>query len=337
MFYAPLPRTLAAALRDLSEKKPEVRASAARDLARHGEENRSAVLSALEKSLKDDHALVRATAAELLGELEATDLLPALLVAVEDDHQLVRQNAIMALGNLRDSRAQQRIERALSDERPEVRYQAVMAYPRVSSSREESVRALAQATRDDDDSIAHIAFRMAEELAADGEVDAALLLRAKACLAHGSARVRVVAAIVLATAKDPAGDRLLVEVAEGKLKTPENEDVAAVIELLGERDVPGGREALAKRAFGGLLVTDKFQWHARIALARLGDPRAKQAIVRDLTSLSFEKRTLAVAAAGRARLTDARAILLEMRGRSERASPGAVEAALEELAQGAKP
>jgi HEAT repeat protein len=333
MFYSPLPRTLEAALRDLGEKKPEVRASAVRDLARHSESDRERVIGGLERALTDQNALVRATSAECLGELVATESLPKLLVAVEDEHQLVRQNAILALGELGDSRAQQRLERALGDSRPEVRFQAVMAYPRVASSRADAVAALLKATADEDENIAHIAFRMAEELAEDGgRVDEEILVRARECLAHSKPRVRAVAAVLLAGAKDPAADEALSEIVNGKLVTPEVADIAAAIELAGQRELPV-QAALAKRAFGGLLgiAADPFQWHARVALARMGDARAKKAILAELGALSFAKRTLAVSAAGKARLFEARSTLLDMKGRPERAEPSAVEAALADL------
>jgi HEAT repeat protein len=332
MFYSPLPRTLEAALRDLGEKKAEVRASAVRDLARHRESDRERVIGGLERALGDDNALVRATAAECLGELSAIESLPKLLVAVEDDHQLVRQNAILALGELGDSRAQQRLERALDDARPEVRFQAVMAYPRVASSRSDAIAALLKATSDDDENIAHIAFRMAEELA-EGPVDEEILVRARECLTHSKPRVRAVAAVLLAGAQEAAADAVLVEIVNGKLVTPEVADVAAAIELCGEHGLQAVRPALTKRAFGGLLgfAADPFQWHARVALARMGDARAKKAILEELAALSFAKRTLAVSAAGKARLVEARAALLAMKGRPERAEPSAVEAALAEL------
>jgi len=332
MFHSPLPRTLEAAVRDLGEKKPEVRASAVRDLAKHAETDRERVVQGLERALSDAHALVRATAAETLGALEARESLPKLLVAVEDEHQLVRQNAILALGELGDSRAQQRLQRALADSRPEVRFQAVMAFARVASSRDDALDALVTATEDEDETIAHIAFRMAEELD-DGEVDEKILLRARECLASEKPRVRAVAAVLLAGAGEAAADDVIAEMVAGKLKTPEVADVARAIELAGERSIDKTRRALERRAFGGVLgfAADPFQWHARVALARMGDPRAKKAILAELGASSFARRTLAVSAAGRALLSEARPTLLAMRDRPDQAEPSAVDAALELL------
>lgn len=344
MLYQPLPRTLEAALRDVRDPKPLVRVSAVRDLVPHGEGARDRVIPALEKALSDDNALVRATAAEALGDLAAADALPGLLVAVEDEHQLVRQKAIAALGEAKDARAQSRLARALSDPRPEVRFQAVIAYARVASSREDALRAVLAATRDEDEVVAHIAFRMAEELAdlergwgaseepraAEKTADPALVERARACLAHASPRVRAVAAVVLASAGDPAGDALLLQIIDGALATPETEDVAAAIELVAERRIEAARPALKRRANRGVFGfgKDVLWWHARTALAKLGDDDARQAIVSDLGAMSFEKRTLAVSAVGRAGMIEARGTLEAMKGHPDRADPGAVETAL---------
>ncbi len=334
MFYPSLPRNLEAACRDVSDAKPAVRASAMKDLASHVEVDRERVVSALTKGLSDDAPAVRAAAAEALGDVGATGALSNLLVAVEDDDQLVRQRVILALGELRDPRAQQRLERALGDERPEVRYQAVMAYPRVAKEREDAERAIVRATRDDDDHVVHVAFRMAEELAEEGPISRGILDRARACLRHDAARVRVVAAIVLARSGDAAGDAILTSVVVGSLKTDEPEDLAEAIDLSGERKLEPCTRALERRAFGGLLsfVRDPYRWHARVALARMGHERAKKEIVDELVSRSYERRTLAVSAAGRARLLEAKPRIVEMKDRPERADQNAVQAALDLLA-----
>lgn len=337
MFYAPLPRTLEAALRDVQDPKVQVRVSAAKDLVAHGTEARAKVVAALEKALSDSNGLVRAAAAEGLGALAGKEALSALLVAVEDEHQIVRQTAIQALGEIGDSRAQQRLSRALKDDRPEVRFQAVMAYPRVASSPQDAMTALLAATRDPDDTVAHIAFRMAEELTEDarGVVPEPILARAKVCLERGSPKLRAVSAVLLATAGRPDADAVLGQIVEGKLPDADPEDVAAAIELAGERGLSALQPALHKRAFGGLLRRDPFQWQARVALARLGEARAKKEILAELSAGSFERRTLAASAAGRARLSEARSLLLALRDQPERAEPSAVDAALALLDEGA--
>jgi len=78
-------------------------------------------------------------------------------------------------------------------------------------------------------------------------------------------------------------------------------------------------------------VPDRFAFQARIALAKLGDRRAIETILRDLSAWNRDARTLAVVAAGRARLAEAKPLLESMRGKAGRAEPEAVEAALQEL------
>lgn len=330
----PLPRTLEAALRDVADPKLHVRLSAARDLARHADTDRARVIGALERALHDDSGQVRATAAELLGDLEGVEALAGLLVTVEDEIDLVRQQAIYALGMIGDARAQKRLERALEDARPELRFQAVMAYPRVVPEPSHAVRALVKATRDVDEHVAHMAFRMTETLADEGEVvDAAVLRRALEALDDGRPRVRAVAAIIVARSGRGEADDLLVDLVSGALSTPELEDVSAAIELCGERRLERAGPVLAKRAFGGVLGfgRDPLRWNARTALARLGDERARREILAELDARSPDVRTLAVSAVGQARMLEAYDRVLAMKDDPRRADPSTVEAVLAQL------
>jgi HEAT repeat protein len=337
----PLPRTLEAALRDITSPKAAVRADAARELVPHAGAARERVTRALEAALRDKDASVRAAAAIALADIDGREALPSLLVAVEDDDAHVRQMAITALGEIGDARATERLRRALSDERPEVRFQAVIAFPRVCARRADAAAALLKATHDSDAFVCHIALRMIEELGAKedepGEergVDPEALDRARALLTHASATVRVAAAILLARAGEDAGHDLLIKVARGKLATEDGEDEAAAIELCGELGLTGAQEGLERRAFGGVLGIgrDRFAWHARVALARMGHERATGEILRELGSRDRDRRTLAVAAVGRARIVSARALVEAMRGDNERADAAAVDEALAALA-----
>src|SRR5690606_8136765 len=102
---APLPRTLDAAVRDLSDRKPEVRLSAVRDLARwagDAAQAPGAAIAALERALVEDgQASVRAEAALALADAAAASAVPSLLRAAEQDPSArVRQLAVLALGEL---------------------------------------------------------------------------------------------------------------------------------------------------------------------------------------------------------------------------------------------
>lgn len=336
MFQAPsLPRTLAASLRDIASKQPTVRESAVRDLVKHADDAREDVVRALERALREDEApAVRSAAALGLADVGGSEALSALLVAMEDADVHVRQMAITALGEIGDSRATERLRRALSDPRAEVRFQAVIAFPRVCKDRAAVTEALLARMQDADPLVCHIALRVAEEVAErnDGEIEPAVLDRAKDLLKHESPRVRVGAAIALARAGSRLGSKVLAALASGTIKTDEPEDEATVIELVGEMQLEAARVGLEKRAFGGIFGRDRHAWHARVALARMGHERAIREIVQELDAWDRSKRTLAVAAIGRARIHTAEPKLRAMLAELSRVDRQVIEDALAALA-----
>ncbi|MGK3984656.1 HEAT repeat domain-containing protein [Sorangium sp. So ce136] len=333
---APAKRTLEAALRDVGSTKPAVRVEAVTDLVPYAATAREQVLRAVEGALRaDEHAAVRAAAAIALADTKAVEALPALLLAVEDVDPHVRQMAITALGEIGDGRATGRLRRALSDERPEVRFQAVIAFPRVCAQPADAIEAVTQATHDDDPLVCHIALRMFEELGESaGELPPSGMARARALLGHASPLVRAAAAIITARFGDPVGHPVLVEIVEGKLRGVDHEDEAAAIELCGELGLRAARSGLERRAFGLKIGfgREPLRWHARVALARMGHERAVREILGELGAWDRHRRTLAVAAAGRARLQAARAAIAAMRGDERKADQGAVEEALAAIA-----
>jgi HEAT repeat protein len=345
MFRAPsLPRSLEAALRDLGAEKPSVRAASAHDLASHVDEARARVLPALERALADASPLVRKAAATALADANAVDSVPALLAAIRDDDMEVRAAVIASLGELGDTAAVDAVRVALGDARPEVRFQAVIAFPRVARTKKEAIEALLQATHDDDGFVCQIALRMAEEVAGDDRnaLDERVFVRARALLLHGPPKVRVAAAVFLARASKERADRavreVLVAVALEELRSGDGEDEAAAIELCGDLGLAAARPGLERRAFSRLVLRrDRLAWHARVALARMGHERASREILSELASWDRDRRTLAVAAAGRARLEAARPLITAMRGDAARADPSAVDEALASFAEAGAP
>jgi len=325
-----LPRNLEASVRDLSSARPDVRASAIEDLVRNArgrDDVRARAVPLLIERLKDEHPRVRAAAAVALADLEAREAVMALLVSMEDDDMHVRQMAINALGEIGDPRALPRLRRALTDPRPEVRYQTVIAFARVADRcREEDAGgldasevddALFEAVSDEDDAIAHIAFRVAEERLEEGRVpDGRLLARARALVAAEasdealSPHVVLVAAILLAKAGDDRGHDIILRVVRGERirgQAPNKEDERAAVELVGELGLEQAIPHLERRAWGlARFVRDTCPFHARIALARMGHERAKKEILSELGSTRREVLSGAVISAGRARMTEAR-------------------------------
>jgi HEAT repeat protein len=340
MFHRPLPRTIEAALRDVRDANQRVRRSAIVDLARHARQAAPEPIQiALQKSLTDPDPMVRAEAAYALGDAKVTAALPALLMAIDDESPRVRQGAIDALGEIGDTRATSRLVRALHDERADVRFQAILSLSRVSEEHaRESVFELAH---DDDPLVRYIAVRVAEELCPGGkgapashiELDARTQEAALTWLQDIEETVRVAAAILLARGGNMIGERYLLAAVEGRVTGLDVEDEAAAVELVGVLRLQNAVPALERRAFGMMKRwrRETCSWLALVSLAKLGHERARRQILRDLTAWSRERRTMAVAAAGMARLTDATDLILGMRGDDRKADPEAVSEALGQL------
>jgi HEAT repeat protein len=329
---ASLRRTLPAALRDVASENAAVRASAVADLVAHADADRPRILPPLERALGDKVAQVRSAAAVALADVRGVEALPTLLVAVEDDDPHVRQMAIAAIGEIGDGRARERLRRALSDSRPEVRFQAVIAFSRVAQ--EDAIGAIVEALDDSDASIRYIALRCAEErtLGHDQAAPPDLLAKVFSLVEDSDPSVRVAAAIILARSGDRRGQPVLLDVVRQSLTTPEAEDEAAAVELTGELGIAEALSHLERRAFGFFgFGEDKFAWQALVSLARMGHERARTKILRDLGSWRRDRRTLAVAAVGRAKLTEAKPLVEAMLGDERRADGEAVALALEQL------
>jgi HEAT repeat protein len=331
---SPLPRSLAAALRDAEHDRAQVRLSAVRDLARYASDDadpraRDALVARL---LRDTTAEVRAAAAVALADAGAMQALPSLIEATKDARVAVRQMALLALGEVGtsgDPAVMETLHDALADEAAQLRFQAVIASHRLDVADVE--RILVDATADRDAEVRHVAFRSLEERSAGGAtraLSAAVANAAHAGLDDSVLGVRLAAAILLARHGDTAGASVLAEVATPARRALDPEDEQAAIELAGELRLAAARRGLARRAFGGLTGRDRFAFDARIALAKMGDERARSAILRALGAWSRDARTLAVVAAGRAAIAEARNALLAMRDDPSRAEPEAVAEAL---------
>jgi HEAT repeat protein len=331
----PLPRTYEAALRDARDRKASVRLSAVRDLARHagGVAGGRAVLALLDVLANDLSAQVRGAAAVALADSGSRDAVDGLVGAAEDPSDHVRQMALLALGEVStpgDERALETVERALASDQASMRFQALIALARLATER--AGPAILKATTDADEEVRHLAFRVLEERAT-GEADVVSLgadvtKAARNALGDESLAVRLCAAILLARSGDRVGASVIVEAVNRAGSRIDLEDLSAAIELVADFGLAEATSGLSRRAWGGLLSRDPLSYESRIALARMGDARARDAIVRGLSSWSRDTRTLSVVAAGRARLSEARPRLSAMRGNPSFAEPEAVDEAL---------
>ncbi len=334
--FLPLPRTLEAALRDVEHARLDVRLSALKDLRRLARDASEPALRALQSRLsKDPEPAVRAEAALALADAEAHAGLLTLLGAAADTAPQVRQMALLAIGELAEPGNVEAIgvvQAALEDAAPAIRYQALVALARLAGVA--AADAMVGGTRDRDPELRHVALRVAEEVfGASAELAPPLLLqRAKAALRDDDRGVQLAAALFLVSLREPSGVEKLVEIVDDGRRVKHIDDEILAIELCAEQRLTAAKPGLERRAFG-FLARGAIAWHARVALAELGDERARRLILRGLSAWSRDARTLAVAAAGRARLIEARPVLLAMAGDAARAEPEAVDEALAAIDQ----
>lgn len=331
----PLPRTIAAALRDAEHPDVRVRLSALSDLVKHtrGPERERAVLAIIAFLRSDPRAELRAEAAVALADAEATGAHTALLAALDDSELRVRQMAIIALGELGepgDAELAERLGSALGASEPELRFQALIACERLAPERAPAL--IARALEDDDEEVRAMALRLARRRWPETGAPEDILERARAALDDHAARVRAAAALWLAPLGVEHADDVLVGVVDGSVPLELGSDLEEAIELVGVRGLRRAQRSLERRAFGLRARVDALRWHALIALARLGDQRARRTILRGLGAWTRDARTLAVVAAGRAGLREAQSTIGRFRGNPRRAAPEAVEEALTELA-----
>lgn len=330
--FTPLPRTLEAALRDAVHERPEVRLAALTCLKRHARDGQADAVHELARRLRiDPEPQVRARAALCLADVDARNELPLLVAAASDQDARVRQMALLGIGELAEldhAEACAAAMRGLVDRMPAVRYQAVVALARLQAAA--SLESLLVGSRDLDPEVRHVSLRVAEEVFGGRTEPAppALVQRARGALRDDNRGVQASAAILLSVLGESAGRERLVELVNSSARFLHAEDEVVAVELCGQLGLVQATPGLERRAFGVLGGRAAAGWHARVALAELGHARAKLSILRGLSAWSRDARTLAVAAAGRARLQEARAILQRMLGAPERAEPDAVAEAL---------
>jgi hypothetical protein len=119
------------------------------------------------------------------------------------------------------------------------------------------------------------------------------------------------------------------------LRIAEEEELHA-LEVVADLGLVDAVPGLRRRARNSLFTSNSGPWPARVALALLGDERGRRQILRGLGAWSWETRTQAVVAAGRARLQAAQTKLEALRDRPSSADPQAVQDALRRIASGPK-
>lgn len=336
----PLPRTLAAALRDLESTKTNVRRSALTDLVRLAEgDDRSRVVSALENALiHDAEVQIRGAAAVALADADARHAIDTLVRAYDDAHEHVKQMVLLALGELSPVGHRGTINvvaQALDSDSSALRFQALIAGQRLRL--DGWSKRLRVAIGDDDPKIRYLALRLVDEYDASREGEGLptdLLNRVERALSDESPEVRVAAALVAGPKGSSQARQVIADALNRRLTLSEPSDEQSVIELAGElgiREAAPGLWRIVRGAFG--LVPGRFAWHARVALAQLGDETARAQIYKGLRSRQRDVRSLSVAAVGRSRWVE---LLpeLEAMERKGSADPDALAEALSLLRDG---
>jgi HEAT repeat protein len=332
----PLPRTLGAALRDVGHERPHVRKSALGDLVRlaGAADGRAQALSALERVLSNDPVPeMRAGAAVGLADAEARESVGAVSAALDDADPGVRQMAMLAFGELATPGDAGHVERAralLGAPDAPVRFQALIAFVRLCPK--EAERAFMTALADDDAEVRAMALRLMDTRYAEEPAPAHLVGRARSALGDPMPAVRVTAALFLAHRGERAADAVLVGIIDGTVPALDAGDLVSAIEAAATEKLESARAGLRYRAFGVFGVrSDPIAWHALVALAMLGDERARASILRGLSAWTRHARTMSAFAAGRAGLVEARARIDAWRGRHARADQDVVNDALAAL------
>ncbi len=335
---APLRRTLPAALRDLASTKPEVRASAARDLAVAGHDDVVAASEALAAVLGDTASSVRAEAVLAIGSLGARTHVEAVAKLVDDGDSMVRQYAVLALAQMGGDRARELLDDAWHRGAPDARFQALLGMASLDPRR--AFELCLESASDEDPWVASEAAMQLGQLfrGEHGESDAVWASepdrarareRLRGLLAATSNRVVLSAAIALSSLDDDRGRDVVVKFISRELVLEKSDDesdlrVEAIQELgrLGGEAARSVLEPLAWRMFPSL-ERDL----ARAALARMGDARACEKVLEMLGSRWAAQRQAAVSLAATGRVVAAVPALVEML-RAGGADAGSVVAAL---------
>jgi HEAT repeat protein len=308
------------------------------DLARAAvsDEGAASVDRLIELVARDPDIEVRAAAALALADAGATRGLPSLLRAAAAGEPRVQQLALVAIGELAepgDPEVARVLASAFESNAPALRFQALVAAGRLLALPELS-RWLERALQDAEGKLRYIACRIVEErffadAVADDEQRRAWEQRLLSCLDDGELDVALAASLLLAPRGVEAARARLVDALNRRRSFPQPEDEQAAIELCAELGLHEARPGLYGRAFGGLLGGGSaLAFQARVALARLGDERARRHILRGLSSFRRSVRVQSIAAAGLARLEAARPRLLELRRVSRDADRQSVTEAL---------
>ncbi len=296
----PLRRTYAAAVRDLSSPRPEVRASAAHDLGLVGDASPREAADTLAPLLGEPHAAVRGAVLQALAILAARHLVDAMAARLEDPDSEVRQVAAMAIAEVGGDRALAHLRAAMRHTHPEVRFQALLGIIEMDPGEGLGV-AIAALESDDPWIASEAATQIGDLLGPD-----------RSCGMNPSrqrrpgveACVRAVAVEALAALLDSPQDRVVVTAAIALGRAGDPRAVPALSHfVLGRRAVAGDDVAdLLRDAMDALAAAPKeVAGEARAALESMASrvlPTVRRRLARE-TLAALDARTSSAGAHGR--------------------------------------
>jgi HEAT repeat protein len=310
---SPLPRNIAAALRDMQSRRTESRRTAIVDLIRFADtEDRPQVLEALRHSLlQEPEVEVRAMAALAAAEAQLGELLPELLQLLEAATPRVQQMALLAIGELGragDGDWFKALRPFLRSDLPALRYQALVAWRRLAASIDE----LVDAANDPDSEVRFIAWSLLDDYLAnstqpreldkssgkqpdiDEEARASLLSRLATLGQSQDERTRILAAAVLWRLGDCGPMTRLIEDAERSRRWSRTQQLELILHC-GRLRAAAALPWLKRLARVGWLE-GSFGWPATASLAAIGDQAARRVLFAELEQRSLHRRARALRA-----------------------------------------
>ena len=265
---SPLHPTFDAALRDVTARKPTMRAMAASSLGTPPNERVVEAIEGLKRLSADTSAYVREHAIVGFGRIGAEACVQPLIAAASDDDKRVRQAAIIALGRCPHEKAIVFVRGLLRDARAEMRMQATASLAEMDP--EHACADLIPMLADADPEVRAQAASCLGAIEATGAADP---LRKR--LTDDDRTVRLEAALALGKLKDRAAVDPLRRALE------ERDFGFAAAEALGDCGTQDAREDL-RRIAHRWLSPSLTRAAAAGALHRLGDP-AGTALLRKMS------------------------------------------------------
>jgi HEAT repeat protein len=297
----------------------------------------------LERLIAEDEDIeVRVEAMLALADGGAEESLELLVKMGRAGVPRVRQIAILALGELAPPEMTPAIDVALEaveSALPALRYQGLVALRALKQA--DAVELLLSRTADEDAEVRWVAVRLLDELwfpkaatearsPAIGVGNGTHVEQLRPLLRDKSPRVAVAATLLLSRLGDRSAiDRLPALLLRGPYRL-EQQDEEAAIEIVGQLGLEIARAELERRAWSWLRE-GPVTWCARVALAQLGDTKARRAILQSLYSNSPLKCARAIEATGRIGLEEGRARLQALLAIPSAYDPDTIRTALQRL------